>query len=214
MQPITLYTAADNEQTATFFGQSFLGSSWLAPASKTIDPKDETCSKNNLIQMPLTNLRSQLEIIRIFTFLVARAAILRLLFMVWLKRIPVFAVMIRALTTIRPHANVILARISILLVVWTVLLAHAPFVILQSTLCRQDQTVHALISTHLTLQNANFAICFWIIVQTVTAQPFVLRVRSVTNWSQPQTSVKCAMLGVWYAIMLNVLSAILPNNFL
>ena len=47
MQPLTLYAAADNFFTATFFGQTFTGDDWAKPGFTSIDPKGKVCSKNN-----------------------------------------------------------------------------------------------------------------------------------------------------------------------
>ena len=44
MQPITLYASADNFFTATFFDESFSGSDWAVPLSKSINPKGKVCS--------------------------------------------------------------------------------------------------------------------------------------------------------------------------
>lgn len=45
MQPLTLYAAADNFFTATFFGQTFTGDNWRIPGYTSIDPKGKVCSK-------------------------------------------------------------------------------------------------------------------------------------------------------------------------
>ena len=109
----------------------------------------------------------------------------------------IFVATLQLNITMHQHVNAIPVKICLMLVVQTVLLAHAQNVMLLPILFLLEQNVNVnLTCITRTFHNAFYVITFWTIVPTVMIKILVLNAKWDINSIQQRTSVRNANLGV------------------